>query len=514
MTTGNSSIAGKVFRGIGWTYLSTFLKALSQIVFIAILSRLLEPRDFGLLGIALVFTNLAERVGQLGITPTLIQRHSVSEHEWRVCRSLGLSIGLLVSGALYFLSYPVARYFSEPDLVSILQVLSIVFIFEGACIVFEAWLTRALEFKAIAVIDNLSYFCGYCVVAVPLAALGCGVWSLIAGQLAIRLCKYSLYRRTLGLLSRELPRGIEWSFQTAASILKTGIGFSLGRLLNFAALQGDNFVVGRVLGTESLGLYTRIYQLMTIPSVYVAQVLDKVLFPALALKQKESSTMKSGMLMLLEVVTLISLPLSVVCFILPEVIVSVVLGEKWMDGAPVLRIFAAGIFFRAGYKAGDTVLRSLGRVYRYSLLQAFYALFVIGGTLIGAQYGLVQVAYAVLLAVALNYFALSFVGGRAVGASFAEFVKAHLPGIWVASVVGAGCFVLEVWRRQYGISPFVVFGCAAPMCLFSGLAAIFFAPQPLFPAAIQVLAKREQIASRIRRLPSLLQRALRIELPG
>jgi O-antigen/teichoic acid export membrane protein len=511
MTNDQHSIRGKVFRGVGWAYLSTFLKALSQLVFITILSRLLTPRDFGLLGLALIFTNLAERIGQFGITPALIQKGDLQEEDWRVARPLAWGIGGSVAVLLFFLSAPISLYFEEPELRGILQVLSVLFVFEGLCIVYEGWLTRQLEFKALTFVDNLAYFTGYCVIAVPLALLDYGVWALVAGQISIRISKLLLYRVALFRLKTSIPEGLSWNTKRAFDLLRLGVGFSLGRLLNFAALQGDNFIVGRMLGTSRLGLYTRVYQLMTIPSVYVAQVLDKVLFPALALKQREKSTLKRGFLTLVEVVSLLSLPLSAICFVLPEVVISVVLGSQWLEAAPVLRIFGIGIFFRSGYKAGDTVVRSLGLVYRYSTLQAIYATCVLGGAYLGSHYGLYGVAIAVLTAVAVNYFTLSFLAQKEVGATFSEFLQAHLSGLWVATAVGAGCLLLEWWRRTYEISPYLVFLCAIPVVLSSGVGALLFAPSPFFPKAIKTLAEKGGSSRLFKRIPKRCLRLLRIE---
>lgn len=65
-------------------------------------------------------------------------------------------------------------------------------------------------------------------------------------------------------------------------LLIFGGGFTLGKIGNTLALQGDNFVIGRWLGAEALGLYGRAYHLMVTPATLFGTVTDKVLFPAMA----------------------------------------------------------------------------------------------------------------------------------------------------------------------------------------------------------------------------------------
>src|SRR5690606_4465530 len=80
---------------------------------------------------------------------------------------------------------------------------------------------------------------------------------------------------------------VAFSKQAASQLLHFGAGFSLARIANYLANQGDNLIVGRFLGADALGIYGRSYQFVMIPANLIGSVLDRVLFPAMASVQQD-----------------------------------------------------------------------------------------------------------------------------------------------------------------------------------------------------------------------------------
>jgi PST family polysaccharide transporter len=275
-------------------------------------------------------------------------------------------------------------------------------------------------------------------------------------------------------------------------LLHTGFGFSLGRILNFASLQGDNVVVGRMLGVEVLGMYTRGYQLMTLPAMYIGQVLERVLFPALAQRQEDSALLRKAYCSTLEVVTLCALPTSLGMFVLAPEIVFTLFGERWVSIVPVVTILSLGVFFRTAYKCSDTLIRSLGAVYRYAALQGVYTSVIIGGSLVGgALAGLHGVAGAVVCAVVLNYLLLTRLAASFLSLSAREIAQPHLPGIWVSLWIGLALASGVPALRELELPPALVVVIATVFSVSIGCVALVCAPRPvratMIPTALQHL---------------------------
>lgn len=445
MTQPRESHRRIVLFGLGWMYLSAALQGVAKLVVIAILARLLTPRDFGLLGIALIFTSLAERLGQVGVGPALIQRETIDGDDVVTGAVLSALSGVFLAIVLWVVAPWIAEFFREPLVSPIVRVLSLGFVIDGFSVTSDSLLQRSLGFKTMMLVENVSYIVGIGCIGALLASIGLGVWALVVAHISMRTIRAAL----LYHFAPRIAAGGRFNGERVRSLLILGGGFSAGRILNFASLQGDNFVVGRILGIDALGLYSRAYQLMALPAVYVAQVLERVLFPVLAKKQNDLPKVREAFLTVLELLALVSLPLGVFFLFAAQSIVEVVFGARWLEIAPILALLSFGVFFRTAYKCSDTVVRSLGAVYRYALQQGIYAVCIVVGSYIGGiEGGTKGVAIGVVLAVAVNYLLMTRLSATLVSASWDDLVMAHVSGVWTSSWLVLVLSVTDTWIRS------------------------------------------------------------------
>jgi O-antigen/teichoic acid export membrane protein len=426
----DEAIRRGIVSGVRWTYLSLIVQGIVKVAVIFILARLLGPREFGLLGYALMCTTFLERVAQLGVGPALVQRRDLDGDVLRTAQILGVGSGVLSMVAIYSGSELVASFFSEPELQAILRVLSLGCFIEALSIISDALLQRELRFREIMIAETIAYFVSMGVIAIGLAYLGLGVWALVLATLSLKVIRV-------------------WSARHARHLVRLSLGFSLGRLFNFFSLQGDNFVVGRILGVDALGMYTRAYQLMTLPAMYVGQIFERVMFPAMARNQDSSDRLRSQFLFSLEAIGLISLPAGVLMYLLGHEIIIVGFGDRWEPVVPVLSVLSFGVFFRTAYKCSDTVVRSRGAVYNYALRQGIYTLLVVSGAWCGAKLaGLHGVAIGVVGAIALNYCSMTLVSKEIARVSWRELLAAHLPGVNMAVWCGVAGYAMREWASS------------------------------------------------------------------
>jgi O-antigen/teichoic acid export membrane protein len=456
-TVSASSFGSSVKKGMTWTAVSTVLQAGLKLAVLALLARLLPPRDFGLIGLAYIFTNCAERIGQIGVGPALVQRQTLTPNEIRTGAILSVASGVLIALSLFCIAPFAAIFFRAEELTAVLQVLALGFIVDGFAITPDSLLQRELRFKELVLAENVAYIVGSAFVGLTLAARGWGVWALVLSNLSLRLVRAYLVIRAHGPL-------VHGRFERTAAqrLLYLGCGFSAGRILNFISLQGDNFIVGRLLGVEIVGMYTRAYQLMALPATYLNQILDRVLFPALAQQQGNPDTLRRVFLSTLEKVTLVALPVSVFVYLTAAEIIHVLFGPRWVDVVPVLRLLSLGIFFRTAYKCGDTVCRSLGKLRQFVTAQAVYACLVLGGSLYGSYVaGLQGVAVAVVGAVAVNYVVMTVLAARALALALPAILQAHVAGLIATMSSGALLLLVRNLCYSYDAPPLVTLISAA-----------------------------------------------------
>jgi PST family polysaccharide transporter len=456
-----------VLHGVQWVGIGIIAQAGLRVAVLAIMARLVAPRDFGLFSIALIFTSFADRLGLVGVGAAFVQRAEVDGDDLKTAVILSLGSGCLITAALCGIAPLAAASFHEDELRGIIAVLSLGFIVDGCGVVSDGLLQRELRFREIVKVETASFIFGLVIIGVTLGILGCGVWALVVGNLLMRAGKAALF-----VWVRPVSLGGSFSLTRAGRLLSTGFGFSVGKILNFLSLQGDNFVVGRLLGAEALGMYTRAYQAMTLPAMYVGQAFERVLFPALSQKQDDSATLRKGLLSTLEISALVALPVSVGMYFLSEEIVLVLFGEVWRPIVPVLTVLSCGVFFRAAYKCSDVLIRSKGDVYAYAARQGVYTAVIVLGSLVGARINGTQgVAYAVVGGVVVNYVLMTRLAGRLAAVSAADLVRIHLPGSWLALWIG--CFLS--WAlpslRGEGMPPWLTLILAALGSVFVGIVA-------------------------------------------
>ena len=440
-----------VVRGFQWIGAGMILQAVLRIGVLAALTRMVEPKEFGLLGIAFICTSCAERIGQVGIGPAFIQKSEIDDNDVRTAQILSLASGLVIMLALWALAPIVAHIFREPKVVLVLSVLAVGFVVDAFVVVPDGMLQRQLRFREIVRAETFSYILGPGLVGITGAALGFGVWALVCSHLVMKIFRAILTRGVV-----VMPQGGRYTRVSAGGLFSKGVGFSAGRILNFISLQGDNFVVGRALGTEALGMYSRAYQLMAIPAMFVGQLFERVLFPALAQKQEDVLTMQRAFRASLEVSTMVALPVSIVMYNLSDEIVEVLFGSRWLSISPVLSILALGVFCRTTYKCGDTVIRSQGEMLGYTTRQVWYTGTVFVGSFIGATwFGIIGVAWAVVAGTAINYILMTQLAARLIAMPYTAVLYSHLPGIWISLCLGT----VFTWGlqplRTLGLNPFL-----------------------------------------------------------
>ena len=444
-----------------------------QIVVLTILARLVTPAEFGVVAAAQVVVSFVNIFQQLGVGPALVQREVLSDQHQRVAFTLTCVLGVVLTLTLWATAPLIAEFFRLEGLPPVLRMISLVFVFQSVAVVSASLLQRELAFRKLATVDVLSYGIGYGLVGTVAAWSGLGVWALVAAILA-----QSAIRSVLLLAARRHPARPSTNRQAAADLLRFGSGFTVGRVFNHLALQGDNLVVGRWLGPTALGLYGRAYQLMASPATVIGTALDKVLFPAMSRIQNDAARLGRSYLRGVGVVAMVMLPTSGFVFVMAPELVALLLGTQWGDVVAPLRVFALGMLLRTGYKLSDSVARAKGAVFNRAWRQAVYAVAVFLGSWLGQELaGVTGVAAGVLAALALNYVMMAQLGLRLAGLSLASFLSAHLRAVPFAALTLGATLGAKAIARGTGLQDWSTLALAVLLASGIGLGALLTRPR-------------------------------------
>jgi O-antigen/teichoic acid export membrane protein len=439
---------GGVARGMAWTFSSAGAQAVLSIASVSVLARLLTPADFGIVAAALIVVNFSTIFSQVGVNQAVVQRRELTPGTPATAFLIAITLAAALSAALAFGATLLAGLLGIPASAEVLRALSALFVIRTLASTSEALMTRALRFRAIAVIEIGSFGLGYGAVGIAMALSGAGVWSLVGAHLAQATLK------TLAILSVQ-RHGLVPDLAVAPSLLHFGGGHVVARIANFTALQADNIVVARALGAGALGVYSRAYQLMGMPAILVGAAMDRVLFPTMSRQQDDRDALRQTFLRGLGLLALSALPLGAAMWVLAPEVVGVLLGRQWLEVVVPFQILVVTLVFRLADRLNTVVASATASMYTRAALQALYALMVVLFAWWGLRAGVVGVATGVAVALCINgllttTMSLRIVGGRWREALAAVVVALPLTLLALSVTLGAAW-----WGREAGLGDLV-----------------------------------------------------------
>jgi PST family polysaccharide transporter len=302
-----------------------------------------------------------------------------------------------------------------------------------------------------SIVQSVSFLFGYAVVGIVLAWLGAGVWALVAAMIGQTLCEVILYT-----LMQPYPKRPQLSIQALRDVANHSAGFSVARLTQYFAAQGDNLIVGRWLGVDALGLYSRAFRFAALPANLLGDSAGTVLFAAMTKVQTEEMRMRNAFRQGTALTALVIMPLTAIAVILAPEFFVVVLGPQWSGAVLPFQILALGMFFRAAWKVGGSVVRAVGAVHQMSVASMVYAALIVVGALVGQLYGLVGVSVGVTTAVVLYYFLQLFQVKRLIHIGWPEILSLHVPAFVTTILVLVVAWVAAGLARQFGLPEWLV----------------------------------------------------------
>ncbi|WP_286435773.1 oligosaccharide flippase family protein, partial [Myroides odoratimimus] len=146
-----------------------------------LLARLLSPKEFGVVAIATFFIAMSKVLTESGLSGALIRKTNATEIDNSTIFIFNLSVSVGLYLILFFFS-PIIEVYYEIDNLSIyLRVLGTILIINSFQIIQNVRLIKQLRYKAISLYTLISVIISS-IIAIIIAFLGYGVWSLILLQ--------------------------------------------------------------------------------------------------------------------------------------------------------------------------------------------------------------------------------------------------------------------------------------------------------------------------------------------
>lgn len=353
-----------------------------------VLGRLLDPRDFGLMGMVTALTGVLNLFRDFGLSTATVQRSDITEEQLSTVFWINLGVGLLL-GLVCLIGAPfVASFYGEPRLLGITAASAIGFVCNAAGVQHSALLQRQMRFAATTGLDVVALVISVAA-GIGLGMAGYGYWALVWMALA------QVIATTAGawLLARWVP-GTPKRNVGVRSMMQFGGTITLNGLVVYFAYNLEKVLLGRFWGAEAIGIYGRAYQLINIPTDNLNSAVGGVAFSALSRLQSEPLRMKRTFLKSYSLFLAVALPVTIWFAAFADDVIAVFLGPKWVGTEVILRALAPSIVIFALINPLAWLGIALGIVRRSLNVAIVLALVVISSYLIGLPYGPTGVAIA------------------------------------------------------------------------------------------------------------------------
>jgi lipopolysaccharide exporter len=390
--------------GVFWTSISTFAIAIIQFLQLALLARLLEPNDFGLMAMAMVVIGFANAFADMGISNAIIHHQTVSRNQLSSLYWLNILAGIGVCLLVISLSPAIAQFYNEPRLTRLMLWAALIFLITPLGQQFQVLFQKNLKFRILAGSDVIAVILGF-IVSVLAALHGQGVLALIWGQLTTAACRSGLLM-CLGWTTWR--PSIHFNLRDLEGFVSFGLYQMAERSINYFAWNMDKLLIGRLLGTTSLGVYNVAYQLMIRPFMVLNPILTRVAFPVFASIQNDDRRLSRGYIKLSQIIAFANFPVYFCMFALAQPLILLLLGPQWQPAIPVFQVLVwLGALYSLGNPLGSLLLAKgradLGFWINLSGL-VVYAIAI----LVGSQWGIIGVTWALLLSNALVLIPIDF----------------------------------------------------------------------------------------------------------
>jgi PST family polysaccharide transporter len=450
LSTPPTNIGERLKTGARWSGAEILLNLPVRLGTLAILARLLLPTEFGVFAAAVTVIEFVRPISTLSMDHALVQSKKLRPDSAALAFVFAIAVSSVAATVVALNADKVLLLYDDRDVPPLVVALALSIPLGAASSLFLAVLQRKLVFRELSIIAMLCSALA-ALGSVTVAALGAGVWALVAGyylDLVLRiLLAWSLVRPRL-----VRPRiGNE-----ARRLLRFGMGTTLSLTLNFWALHGDYVAIGSVLGPKPLGYYSRAYQLIsTIPGM-LGNLQSMVLFPTFSRAQGDRSSLAKALRIGTEATAALTLPFCAWGLVLGPEVIFVLLGPGWEGTVVPFQILSLGVYFRAAYRFAASIVMATGHVFAMSACQAIYATLVVVGAFVGTRWGIAGVAAATLLALFIFYLLLHGLAARVSGVPVRSFVLGLARPSLIFLVVAATAALIRTSLLHLGWPPIVI----------------------------------------------------------
>ena len=431
-----------VINGFFWSFIENISRQISVFVIGIILARLLEPSEFGLIGLLTIVIALSQTIIDSGLTQALIRKKECTELDYSTVFNFNLILSFILYCIVFTVAPWIAVFFKEPKLVLLTRVLGIGLILGSFSIIQRVKLSRDLNFKHQTKVALIATFISG-VIAIIMAYKGYGVWSLVA-RILIELFMISLL---LTIYNKWTP-----SLRFSRAIFLELFGYSnkllASSLLDTLSKNIYNIVIAKNFSMVELGYYTKAEQFQKIPTMNLTAVVQRVSFPFLSKFQDDPFKFKNAIRKIIKHTMFISFSVTLGLAAISESLILTTIGSQWRQSVMFLQLLCLAGMFYPMHAVNLNVLNVLGHSDKFLKIEVVKKVMLIPIILLGIGIGMKAMLYGIIINSILMLFVNGYYAKKLVDYSIVEQLRDVMRSFIISVLISIFLYVLGIIMEQ------------------------------------------------------------------
>lgn len=404
-------------------FIGKYTNIIIQLVYSAILSRILTPKDFGVVAVVTVFTSFFILIANMGIGPAIVQKRDMEEEDINHIFTFTIYIGIIMGILFAIFSIPLSVFYGNKVYLSIGLLLSISLFFNTLNVVPNAILLKKHKFKLVS-LRMVIVTIGAAIPTIFLALIGFKYYAIVINSILISF---------LAFLWNYITTRPKFVFKIEKNRISKIKDFSMYQMgfsfINYFSRNMDNLLIGRFIGEGALGYYDKSYKLMRYPVQNLTHVITPVLHPVLSAHQDDEKYIYSQYIKIVKILSLLGVFITVYSFFASEEIILIMFGEQWVKSILSFKILSISIFFQMTVSSAGSIYQSLDNTKVMFKSGVIFTIITVICIIIGISIGDINaVALLITISLILKFFIdYYFLINECFGYSVIEFYKIFIP---------------------------------------------------------------------------------------
>ena len=467
------SLKEKTISGMLWSGIGKFGVMGLQFVSNMVLARLLMPSDYGVVGMLHVFIAVSSIFVTAGFGSALIQKKNPTHIDYTSVFYWNLVAAIVFYGILFFCGPAIARFYKMPELCAVLRVQSLSLIVQAFSTVQSNQLQKQLKFKVLSIRNIIATLVGT-IVAIVMAFLGYGVWSLVISTLVSSIVSVFL----LWKLSSWRPTW-EFSWHSLKELFSFGGLMALSSFVETIYGNILSLILGKYYSPSTLGYYTQARKLERIPSEALSHVVGQVSFPVFSSLQDDKEKLLWGLRKNIKSLMFINVPLMLLMVVVGRPLILLLYGMKWEVSILYFQILCFGGMVYSLNSLNVNVIKSLGKgkIYFFiQLIKRLTALLMIFGSIFIGKYGIMDGVLALVIVYTLSFYINivinTFVNKRLIGYGLISQIKDVIVYFIIGGIVAVMTWGLKLLIGEWNQYVVMIIQIVVYFVFYLGICAI------------------------------------------